>query len=223
MNPIQLFHQNGKATGIYYCEKCRIVHRELSMAEKCCAPVTCSSCGSTDVSKYHTKCDACENKERAQREADRFEKAEKLTVWDGPVYSDGHGYHEGYFATIDDFEDWLATDENFDGTELERPEYVWACTSAPFCVLDIDRIIEDAAQEAFDDWDGDTAGYDELKKSIEVFNEANKHLIAWTPNYKAAVLLASLRTNPVSTDDATGAATATPEGAQGHTSEPSSP
>lgn len=200
MNPIELFHRDGKSTGIFYCEKCRIVHREKARAEACCQPVKCSVCGAANVRQYHTKCDACTEADRSNRELERFEKAEKLTTWDGPVYSDGHGSNDGYFSDLAEFEDWIADGTDAYDEPVIRPAYVWACTSIPFCVLDIDHIIENACQEAFEDWSGHTDGYDELEAAIKIFNEANKGLISWQVDYKRAVIIPRIAEHQVTTN-----------------------
>lgn len=185
MNATELFHQDGKTAAIFYCGKCRIVCRTREEAESCCVPVVCSVCAGT-VRQYHTKCDACEESERQRKEAERFEKAEKVTSWVEYIYSEGHGFNEGYFTDLGEFEDWWASCRD---EEDERPAYVWTCEPHPFCQLDIDHIIENATQEAYEDWDGFTDGYDALKAAIEAFNTANAKLISWTPNYKKALLL----------------------------------
>jgi hypothetical protein len=186
MKPIPLFHEDGKTAGIFYCSQCRIVARTREAAEQCCAPAKCSACGA-EAKQYYTKCEACLSADRIKREADRFEKAEKVESWDGPVYCDSIGWNEGYFRDLGELEDWIADQYEEDGIAI--PPYAWACNSIPFCQVDIDRIIENATQEAFEDWDGETEGYAELKAAIEKFNEANKALVSWKPNYKLAVVL----------------------------------
>lgn len=188
MNAIELFHADGKPAKIFYCEKCRIVKRTKEEADQCCAPVKCATCGNEGVRQFHTICDACEEKKRAAREEERFTSAEKITEWDGPIYSDGYGFNEGYFANVEALEDWLSSrDVDDDNT---RPKYVWTCTKNQFCQLDYDRIIENATQEAYEDWDeGNIYGEQELKSAIAVFNEANKNHVSWEPNYKVALLL----------------------------------
>lgn len=193
MNAIELFHADGKTAGIYHCEKCRIVKRTKAEADQCCAPVKCADCGSENVPKYYTVCDACRHKKEADREAERFAKAEKVTEWSGAIYSDGRGWNEGFFANVEDLEDWLACEEEDDGSQPDRPEYVWTCDDKPFCQLDYDHIIENAIQEAYEDWEPDSiTGADALKAAIEAFNEANKEHVSWEPNYKRALLLLPL-------------------------------
>lgn len=193
MNAIELFHADGKPAGIYHCEKCRIVKRTKDEADQCCAPVKCAICGAENVRQYHCNCDACDEKKRVESEAERFAKAEKVTEWNGAIYSEGHGWNEGYFANLEDLEDWLACEEDEDGSQPDRPEYVWTCDDKRFCQLDYDHIIENATQEAYEDWDaGNISGEKELKAAIEVFNEANKEHVSWEPNLKRALLLPPL-------------------------------
>jgi hypothetical protein len=191
MNAIELFHADGKPCGIYHCEKCRVVHREKQLADECCLPRICD-CGA-ECPQCYTVCDDCRRKKEREREAERFAKAEKVTEWNGAIYSDGRGWNEGFFANVEDLEDWLACEEEDDGSQPDRPEYVWTCDDKPFCQLEYDHIIENATQEAYEDWDaGNISGEKELKAAIEAFNEANKEHVSWEPNMKRALLLPPL-------------------------------
>lgn len=183
MNAIELFHADGKPAGVHYCGKCRNVARTKEQADQCCLPTVCA-CGA-EAQQYHTQCRACENKANDERERTRFEKAEKVTEWDGPIYSDGHGYHDGYFESLEDFEDWFANAE-----EVERPAYVWTCDVHPIISLDYDNVIENASQEAYEDWEPTALKLSkELTEAIEAFNEANKGETYWTYNSKRALVM----------------------------------
>lgn len=115
-------------------------------------------------------------------EARHFEKAEKITEWDGPVYREGYGFGEGYAESIEDFLD--------DIDPAEQPDYVWPCDVDPVVQLDLDSILEHAAQDPPEDWDSsDLDGLTELGAAIAVFNELNKGRCAWTPNYKKVLIL----------------------------------
>jgi hypothetical protein len=184
MNAIELFRADGTPTGIYHCEKCRIVHRTKQFADKCCAPLLCA-CGA-GCPQYYTACDECRRKKYVEKERARFEAAEKVTEWSGAVFSDGYGLNEGYFSSVADFLDYWASEHD----EEELPEYVWTCDSHSFCQLNYDHIIENATQESYDDWDRDEIeGAEALKAAIETFNEVNKHHVSWEPNFKRALLL----------------------------------
>jgi hypothetical protein len=194
MNAIELFHADGLRAGGYQCEKCRTVKRTKEEADQCCAPVKCAICGAQNVRQYHCNCDACDEKRSAEREVERFAKAEKVTEWEGAIYSEGHGSNGGFFANLKDFEDWLAHEEEDDGSQPVRPEYVWTCDDKQFCHLDYDHIIENATQEIYDGWDaGNLSGAKELKAAIEAFNEANQDYVYWEPNMTRAVKLPPLK------------------------------
>src|SRR5688572_13682432 len=130
MNPTELFHADGKPTGIFYCSECRVVQRSKTLAEGCCVN-TCADCGKEHDLKYHTLCRACDDKRIAQRERERFEKAEKLKPenYSGPVYVDDDQYHR----SLDEYLD------NQESSGEEVAEYVWACFERPVCTLDIDH------------------------------------------------------------------------------------
>lgn len=139
--------------------------------------------------------ESCLDARRENVEAERFEKAEKITDWSGPVYCEGIGYSDGYFHNMEELLDHLDSDD--DEEVCERPKYAWACDSNPCCWLDYGSIIEDATQEAHESFDaGQLHGEDELKAALERFNEANKGFVSWTPNYKRAVLIPDLASDP---------------------------
>jgi len=177
MNAIELYHADGKPCGIYHCEKCRIVHREKQLADECCLPRICE-CGA-ECPQYYTVCDDCRRKKDIARERARFDAAEKLTAWSGPV-CEPHG--DRYARNIDELLDLLDEDET--------PEYVWTCSERPVCHLDYDSIIEGATSDAYEDFDpGSLDGEAELMKALEVFNAANKENVVWEPDYKKALVL----------------------------------
>lgn len=191
MNATELFHANGKTACIFYCATCRIVARDRQHAEECCKPILCEDCQAPAL-KYYSVCQACKTKCELQRESERLAKAEKAIVFDGPIYIEGMGYSDGYFADLESLEDYLASEEEDDGTQPNRPRYAWCCETTAFCQLDFDSIIENATQEAYEDWDGEVDGAEALKAAIETFNEANKGLVSWHPAYNRALIIQPL-------------------------------
>lgn len=185
MNATELFHADGNSSGIFYCSECKRVAHSKQLAEQCCTPPVCRICGKETSQKYRLICRPCKIIKDENKEAARFEKAEKITSWDGPVFLDGAGYNEGYFPDFAELADWI------DGEESELPRYyVWTCISLPICHLNCDKIIENATQDAYEDWDTDSLmGVDELRSAMEAFNAKNASQVYWEPNYKVALLL----------------------------------
>lgn len=181
MNPIELFHKDGKPSGVFYCEKCRIIHRTLETATQCC-DYRCKHCGAT-CPNYWVACSECSRKESEKREAERFAAAEKVYDYDGPIYCDGIGY-DGYSADLEEFI------ENCDWCETEAPDYVWTCNRVHFAHFDYSEILERIGEQGYEDFDPDDLnGIPELKAAIEKFNEANAGIESWEPNYKRAFVL----------------------------------
>ncbi len=184
MNAFQLFNEKLEPCGVFACGKCRIVQRTEEAARDCC-DYRCPDCQQPNGKAYVSRCDKCQrviwDRESAAKEAARFEKAEKLTEqqWAGPVaFPDD----DRYFRDLGEMHDDMADDE--------LPEYVWACDARPVCALDYDDIIENATQEAYEDFDpGSLDGEAELKAALAAFNEANKDNIVFEPNFKKAVVL----------------------------------
>lgn len=191
MNAIELYHQDGKSTGVFYCTNCRCVKPDKDAADKCCEPTKCQYCGKESGRQYYLACESCDYANQVKKESDRFEKAEKRTQWDGWVYLEGTG-RDGYSESLSDFYDNWADDHDEGG---ELPEYVWACSKNHFAVADVSDITERIGDNAYEDFDTDDLnGLDDLKAAIEKFNEANNDVVSYEPDYKIAILLN--KTNP---------------------------
>jgi hypothetical protein len=184
MNGTELFKADGTATGVWYCEKCRVVHRAKAHADSCCAVKLCE-CGAV-VAAHSMKCEACWDKEVRNRAAERFHKAAKLATWDGPVWAEGCGDNDGFFGSMDEFMEWM---DDRDADE-STPAYVWTCDKKPVVQLDSADIIERATEDAYEDFDsGLLFGLAELDAALKAFNELNKGFVNWIPNYTRAVVI----------------------------------
>lgn len=182
MNAQELFLKDGISAHVWYCSECKRVDNK-NHAEECCKKKICK-CGQEIEESYYLLCKPCRRIEDLKKEDERFQNAEKVTSWDGPVYLDGY-WNEGYAANINDLMDYLRDGE-------EAPKYVWTCHSIPVYNLDLDDILEreemDHIWEYFDR-SFDTKGINDLKKAIDKFNDQNKNLVYWEVNYKKALLL----------------------------------
>jgi hypothetical protein len=182
MNATELFTKEGKSAGVFYCATCKIVHRNEHFANECCGPNLCAKCNEPRQDHY-LLCDSCRNIADHVRELERFNKAVKLTDWDGTVYSDGFGSNEGYFRSIGDMEDELE--------ECERPDYVYACHEHPVVNVTIDNVIDWIMDgEFFDGFDSDDIkGTEDLEKALAAFREVNKGSVNWNPDYSRVVVI----------------------------------
>lgn len=181
MNPIKLTKEGTNDVVAYACGSCGLVQPSEHYADICC---TCSTCNESkpDVKRsYARDCRDCFEAKVEQRELERFNSAEKITEWSGPVY-DGSDYH----ANLGDMMDQYSTMAD----DPDLPDYVWACDEKHWVKANEDMIfgcLEGDAPEYFSF--SDLNGLDELNKAIEAFNEANKDEVSWWPNYKKAVLI----------------------------------
>jgi len=185
MNAIELFQKDGKQTGAFYCEKCRLIYQSSERANQCCNNYHCNYCGKDTGSRFRLICDPCQELKFENKEKERFEKSEKLTSYDGWVYSEGHGYKDGYFESLEDFYDWASElDEN------DWPEYVWTCTPNYFVQADIQDISQQICDNSHEDFDfDDLDGIQELEKALDQFNEKNNSVCSYEVNYKQSVLV----------------------------------
>lgn len=185
MNAIELFHKDGKPAKVWYCEKCRHVAGDERTANLCCDwHYDCRVCGQKCERTHYLMCDKCSQAEEDKKELARFNSAEKLTDWDGPIYAHGLGSNEGFFEDISCFLDFLEEEE------LDEIKYVWAAQEVPFVCASIDSITESIYNNAYDDFDIDNLeGLEELDKAIDKFNTLNKDKMMYEINYSKAILL----------------------------------
>jgi hypothetical protein len=74
----------------------------------------------------------------------------------------------------------------------EKPKYVWACRENHFALADVRDITDRIADEAYEDFDlNDLKGLEELKAAIDKFNEANRDVVSYEPDYSTAILLSN--------------------------------
>ncbi len=204
MNATELFHQDGRTAGIFFCGECRNVARTEADANQCCAPYKCTVCG-TDVDRktYRTVCPPCGKAKREAAEKARFDAAEKLTEWDGWIMAEGIGYRDGFFQSVDELREYIEgetpdEEEMAKLTEEEKediikmPAYVWTCDPSYFCKLSIEDVTEQLTEncDAYEDFSvDDMSGVEELEKAIDAFNEANAGVVSYQPNMKRALVL----------------------------------
>lgn len=196
MNSFRLSNSTtGQLMMLWACGRCGQIWHMQNIAERCCLCVECKqpvSAPEDRIDFYGNRGYAthqrCKHEKDRLREIERMDEAEKVDSWDGWVYSDGHGNNEGYFRSVDEFEEWWL--DEF-GEDEPIPEYVWTCR-AERIVPDGDRIMEDLLQSwlerGWEDMDeSDLSGVDELRAAVEAFSKANEGVVAWYPNCKQAV------------------------------------
>lgn len=124
----------------------------------------------------------CLSERSAAKEAEQFEKAEKVEAWDGGVF-----FGDTYFSSVDELCDTFEQDG-------EWAEYAWTATpETVFTGLDVAGVVEDAiSNHGWEDMDvNDFHGVSELQAALDKFTEANAAVHSYRPNYKKAVLLAA--------------------------------
>lgn len=203
MNAIELHHKDGRTAGVYYCSECKCVARTIEQATKCCSPYKCTGCGVELPRKnYRTACPKCEAEKEREREAACFAAAEKVTEWEGWLYSNEvPGYNDGYYANIGELMGFVA-DNTPDAEELAEldedelseipnlPVYLWTCDEKRFATASLDSIMENISDRGYEDFDtADLKGTEALGAAIDAFNAANAGLVSYSPNYNKALIL----------------------------------
>jgi hypothetical protein len=157
---MELYKKDGTAAGVFYCSECRAVFPDQEQAQSCHGERICE-------------------KERV-KEAERFEAAEKVAYADykvGMLY-DGQDFHEDLESLEDDFFD------------APLPPYVWACTDIGVTKASTESLYENMLESMWEDADvHDLNGVDELEAAVAAFNEANKSISVWEPDYSTAILI----------------------------------
>jgi hypothetical protein len=187
---VELFRPDGHGAGIFYCSECRGVYSTKLTADRCHGVAKCDRCGEEVC--CGSVCNACQHKDFMERErvkeAERFENAVKVAAADygSWVFCDGVGHNNGYFESVDEFLEWA--EDNYAGPS-HVPAYVWACEDIgirganDFASNVLDGMWEDAELD-------DLYGVSELEAAIALFNEANKSISVWFPDYSKAIMLA---------------------------------
>ena len=184
MAAIELYKEDGKAAGVFFCSDCRAVFADKEQAENCHGERICS-CGNKIEQRYRHLCSDCDRREWKEKErikeAERFEKAAKVPAAEykgGMVY----GPDEKYYEEIED-----AIDQYLEGQE---PEYVWACKDIGVIKATTESLYENMLENMWEDADvHDLNGLDELESAVVAFNEANKNISVWQPDYTTAVII----------------------------------
>ena len=178
---IELYHQDGRSAGIFYCSKCRCVAKTEGEANTCCGEKLCK-CGKPTISKYQAQCHDCwiwEHREtETKKEWERFEKARKITPAE---YSGEMVFHEDHYYN--------------DEKEIEpAPEYVWATKNVGLTKASTQDVTERILDNAWDEAEeSDLNGIDELAAAIMAFNEANQSIPVYLPDYSTAIVLTPQR------------------------------
>jgi len=180
---IELFKQDGTPAGIYFCSECRIVHPTQDQAAWCHGERLCACGKQVTYGYYQRECNDCRWKkdkaEESAKEAERFEKATKIpeAEYAGEMVYCGDSYYESIEEAIDQF------------LEGQEPEYVWACKNQRIPRIDLEDVTCNLLDNMWEDAEiSDLNGVDELSAALDAFNEANKSINVWFPDYSTAVL-----------------------------------
>ena len=162
----------------WVCKTCgRFWKDDEDMARYCCcASMPCASCGGRTDKRY-TLCGKCRAEKKAREEQEMFDKAEKVTEWDGLVF-DGNTYYDNIEALSDAYYD--------DG--VVKPKYVWCCQNVPI-KIDIHRILDDLLSDYDPRYEINLVGAEKLCNAVEEFNCANFYSGIYEVDYTKAVLL----------------------------------
>ena len=180
---VELFKKDGSPAGVFYCSECRAVFASKEQAENCHGERLCA-CGKKIEVRYHSECSICwsnkSQEEENKREAARFEKATKIpeSEYTGEMVYDA----DKFYTDIDD-----AIDPYLPGQE---PDYVWACKDVGVPLATTESLYENLIENMWEDADvSDLHGVDELEAAVTTFNEANKAVHVYQPDYTTAILV----------------------------------
>lgn len=186
MNAVFLRLPNGSETDISICTSCGAPARgrtNMDISQRCC---TCWECGGPLTAEerkhpghYHA---ACDRLRRGTIKLARMEKATLVENYDGPVYCEGvpgGSYGDGYFSDVDELEDCLE-----EGCGVE---FAYCCTSSRVVAINLDTILENATEDAFEDAIDHIKGRGTLEAAVEAFNEANADVLSWNVDYSRKV------------------------------------
>ena len=182
---IELFHADGKPSGIWYCSECRTVHTNQRTAQSCHGVTSCDGCGK-ELGKrqpyYRTHCHECDR--RIWREKQAAEEFQKYTAAVKIKASDYTGpqvfFNDHYYETVEDA---------IDGCDAP-PEYIWSAKDIGLNKATIEDCVDRILEEAWEDADiDDLNGTEQLQNAIDAFNEANSSISVYMVDYNEAIVL----------------------------------
>lgn len=217
MNAIELFNEDGYATGVFICGECRKIPQDYytdpqapnaprmltnfrQAAEECCSPCICQTCKAEFEPRYQlrkSECDECESKRHDRARKQKIEKqlseAEDVSeTYDGPLYIEGCNcgdWHDGFFSGIDNVIDAFGDSGDFYDEETGDP--------LPFpeyafaCDEEKHELDIDVAIEHLSDngCNGDFLDVpDYLSEAVKRFNEEYKDVLSvYHPDFKRKV------------------------------------
>jgi hypothetical protein len=177
----ELYLENGKPTGIFFCSECKVVHRTQKEADDCCI---CLNCREEKRVRYYTVCEKCKKiddlerqKKKVEAQKVAFDKAVEVAKWkyvwfNEKMYSD-------LGQLIDDCE----------YGKIPIPKYVHAMKPVIFKGFSLNELLESFNEsiEISDDYynsENYLLGLDALKKAFDEFNNINEDtIIYWTVDY----------------------------------------
>ena len=210
MSALELFHQDGKPAGIFYCSECRIVHLTKVQADRCHGQITCQ-CGRIVTERYYENCEECRRAENRRKEAERLEKAEIVSGYDGWIYTDAvNGTQDGFFESVSDLVEWCEENDGEDGEAIAIPEFAYCCNDKPPQRVDIDDVLEQMFTDSFEDAQDHAVETEPLRVALDTFWRANMHIVSYCPDYKRKVRVRSTAGPLRPTEDRKDAQTSSP-------------
>lgn len=135
----------------------------------------CTQCGGV-CEPYTSGCRTCFEAKAFVADQQRLRSASVVDAagYDGWVFSDGHGYNEGYFYSLDELFEWC------DDEGIEPPCYVHPCEPTAPPQVSVDYLLDCIADNEWEGFDAenDLVGVDELAKAVDAFN-AKQRSQAW--------------------------------------------
>lgn len=120
------------------------------------------------------------------KEQKDFEKAEKIKASE---YHGGVFWGDEFYPSVSDYLDYVSDSQQYD-EEHKSPLYLWAAREVPSCRIFFDDMIENATQEAHEDFDTDELyGLKELYNAVNLFNAKNSKVLTYWEDRKRAIIL----------------------------------
>jgi len=193
-NLIRLFLPDGKPTRFALCKECGTLKsaddvNSTAFAEYCCHCEECEALIPTGKAKWYGRwCDSCWSIRAAEKEKERFQKAEKIQSdgYHGPVWYPHCGYNDGFFDDVESLLDYLQDNLDEDGHK-EGPRYAFAVNAISFVQIDCRAILENFDEP--DDFDYELDGVQDLESAVEAFEAKNAELKRWDVDYSRAIIL----------------------------------
>ncbi len=162
---IHFFRPDGTKPEFYACGDCGLVFSSVEIADECCRPRACSTCGKPIQARGY--CRPCSDTKMARRRESSFANARKLTEneWGGPVFDPFGDGESSFHHSLDE------ALEHYEQEDEKPPRWFWGASRINVAVsqADIETMLENCLSDHHEG--AEFHHVDELLQFVKTWND----------------------------------------------------